>query len=1117
MKLFGRLFLSLLLILFFLLTERSSVYAVTLAVPAQYATIQAALNAANTGDTIKVAAGTYQGATIIKQVILEAEIYDRTNPKNNKTRINGQILIQGGSWAWNQGPVIRGFYIVGLDPVRGIKTAYTLEYSFIEAAGQGNDGISFESAGGIIRGNHVDPGGDDNIDVDSQTMDILIEDNYLKNANQDGVEVRQQPSSISSGVTLTMRNNRIENSGQDGLQIMDYGNFTNRRYILERNLFIGAGFKASGAGIGIMAADVTTENFSAAPMPEPLYAINNTFVNGDAGISGGANLIAINNIFSGNSVFDLKNVNGKSKVMNSLFSTAPKLQGTNNLDFQATKTGNPLLDASYGLQAGSPAINAGRTTYQHTYTYDGSGGGSAQTITESVINLSANQYTGSAPDLGWKESGMIGPTLPPVTLTNQPSITVQPTLSSGPTPTTQPGATQLGLTLFLHGIGRGGDNVSPGTFGNMNPLHPQHTATLELFDASNQSLGIKQGTLTFNNTEGSFKGTIDAGMLQSGVYTARVNVPFYLRKLYPGIVSITGGSLNQLPALSLVAGDSNNDNSLSILDYNIILDCYSDLSAPRNCTDAQKMLSADLTDDGAVNQFDYNLFLRELSVQGGDGGGGTPAPSSPVSPSIRPTNTPVLSQGPTLPPGGDRITYTSTTEDFGNPERGFMKQANIWLDQPFSAAKISAALPSDRLVWVYFHLENYRDPRDGKGVTLTNYQGKLLEPVGSGKGLDTVQKTFNEARNKGLKLVIRFLYVGYSGIGSTGDPKTAEPDMPIDWVAQHINQLKSVVDANKDVVAATQVGWVGYWGEWHSSKYLGDLTNRKKVIDAMLAGMPKDRMVQLRYPRYKQLWYGGPVTYANAFNQSDVARLALHDDAFLKDDTDDGTFKSSTGGTKITNYCDGFSAGEPACWRDYFYKDSRFVAAGGEAGTHSSTPSTLQMCPNALTQLNGMHFSFLHNGYAKVVLDTWVNQGCMPEIRRRLGYRLELKEATIPKTVSRGKAYGMQIILRNSGFASLYNSRPAYLVLLSPQRRYEIALSAVDPRRWEAGSDHTVNATVTIPATVPQGSYKLGFFLPDESSALKNNPAYSVRFANTGVWDAATGINILTPSLTVAP
>ncbi|KKR91689.1 MAG: hypothetical protein UU81_C0034G0009 [Microgenomates group bacterium GW2011_GWC1_41_8] len=433
MNIFHKIIVGGFIILFFFVSPQSS-FAATRSVPSQYATIQSAHDAAATGDIIMVSPGTYAGVNISKNITIEATTYDSSNPENNSVHITSPIYMEasGNNWAWDQGIVIRGIHIKALDPVRSKRTPYTLEYSFIEATGQGNDGVSFEAGGGIVRGNIVDNGdysggtvahsGDDNIDIDSQSLDILVENNILKNANQEGIEIRHQDYAGAARLTLTFRNNRVENPGQDGIQFIDYDNFTNRRYIVERNLFIGAGSKLSGAGIGVMKGQDTTENFSANPMPEALYVVNNTFLNGEAGISGGANVIAINNIFSGNTLFDLKNVNGNSKVMNSLFATTPKLQGTNNLESSSTITGNPLLDANFIPQTGSPAINVGRTSYQHTYTYN------SQTFNDTVLNLSSSQYTGSAPDLGWKESGSI------VVPTPTPTSGITPTPTRTPTP-----------------------------------------------------------------------------------------------------------------------------------------------------------------------------------------------------------------------------------------------------------------------------------------------------------------------------------------------------------------------------------------------------------------------------------------------------------------------------------------------------------------------------------------------------------------------------------------------------------------------------------------------------------------------------------------------------------
>ncbi len=62
----------------------------------------------------------------------------------------------------------------------------------------------------------------------------------------------------------------------------------------------------------------------------------------------------------------------------------------------------------------------------------------------------------------------------------------------------------------------------------------------------------------------------------------------------------------------------NNDNKIDALDYNMLTDCYSDSAPASNCTDTLKKLAADITDDGNVNLFDYNLFLRELTNRRGE-------------------------------------------------------------------------------------------------------------------------------------------------------------------------------------------------------------------------------------------------------------------------------------------------------------------------------------------------------------------------------------------------------------------------------------------------------------------------------------------------------------------
>jgi len=452
-------------------------------------------------------------------------------------------------------------------------------------------------------------------------------------------------------------------------------------------------------------------------------------------------------------------------------------------------------------------------------------------------------------------------------------------------------------------------------------------------------------------------------------------------------------------------------------------------------------------------------------------------------------------QSPTVtaPAGSVRVAYNASNEDIANPERGFMKQSSIFPDEPLDTNKIRALQPTDTLVWIYFRLDNYRD--------------RSLDQT----ALNNITAVFNTARSKGLKLVIRFVY--NPGPGSTSDPNQANPDAPIELVLQHIRTLQPILVANADVIAVMQVGFVGHWGEWHSSKYLHPLTYRKAIVDALLDALPADRMIQLRYPRYKEIFFQGPLTSQEAFTGTDRSRVGHHNDCFLRDQDDAGTYKSTTPQEPkhISTYC---SNNDISCWKNFVAQESQFTPVGGETCQHNP-PRT--ECPNTLLEMDMLHWSFINNGYRPEVLNGWTSGGCMNTIRRSLGYRLTLKEAFIPSSLRPGGALSLNIRLSNDGFAAMFNPRPLFVVLQGPGGRYEIPVTGVDPRRWAPGEEKTFTIGVNLPANVAPGTYKLGLWLPDAYTSLRGNPAYSVRFANNNTWDAATGINILTTNFQVVP
>lgn len=197
--------------------------------------------------------------------------------------------------------------------------------------------------------------------------------------------------------------------------------------------------------------------------------------------------------------------------------------------------------------------------------------------------------------------------------TNTPTATPNPTLT--PTQTPPPlitGTTTLSFSFLLHGLGNAGDAANPGVGGNKTPIHAQRSVTVQVFNKQNQLIVTKTGHVTYDQGTGVFKGTIDLGAnMINGFYTVKVKSPQFLNTLVPGIQTLVAGKNNQMATVSMVNGDINNDNMLNILDYALLVDCYSD-SNPFSCSNEDKQM-ADINDDGIVNQYDYNLFLRELT------------------------------------------------------------------------------------------------------------------------------------------------------------------------------------------------------------------------------------------------------------------------------------------------------------------------------------------------------------------------------------------------------------------------------------------------------------------------------------------------------------------------
>ena len=395
------------------LHSSTQIGAALITVPDDYPTIQAAINAANSNDTILVRPGTYHESLLLdKAVTLTAESYDTANPTQNTTIIDG-----GGAAAViaipsdvSPRPTIRGFIIQNSEDGIQPRSEFIVEYCyFIDTA----DHIDYEAgSGGITRYNIFFEARDDALDLDNQISPLLIEHNRLLYSRQDGIEIRLQDFSAPPQlIDITIRHNQIIGSGQDGIQFIDYPGDpqdTNRRFHIHNNLFANNEM----VGIGLMPDEQTIEDYSGADIIEDIWVYNNTFYGNNYALSGGDNLVAFNNIIAASATVGAFRVQGalgdNSVVAETLFFN----NGTHDIEsllgignffdqdplFVALPTPGPdgqfgTLDDDFSglvLQANSPAIDAGIT---QLVAADGA----------LIPPTPITNFDGLAPDLGWKE------------------------------------------------------------------------------------------------------------------------------------------------------------------------------------------------------------------------------------------------------------------------------------------------------------------------------------------------------------------------------------------------------------------------------------------------------------------------------------------------------------------------------------------------------------------------------------------------------------------------------------------------------------------------------------------------------------------------------------------
>ncbi len=417
------------------------------------------------------------------------------------------------------------------------------------------------------------------------------------------------------------------------------------------------------------------------------------------------------------------------------------------------------------------------------------------------------------------------------------------------------------------------------------------------------------------------------------------------------------------------------------------------------------------------------------------------------------------------------VEYNPTDEIFLNPERGFYR----WTEGVPGGNPLNVST-----------LRGYRD--EGFSLLIRLYYiAEFRDSDFSQAFIDQMGADFEAMRQAGVKSIIRFRYT----------KSMNDPDAPLERVLAHLEQLRPVLERNYDVIAVANAGFIGAWGEWHaSSNNLTTVENMRTILFKFLDVMPDGRSIQVRYPQAKMQVFEthSPISPEMAYGGSNFARTGHHNDCFLASPSDVGTYRIG------------------ATWeKNFLNQDNRYLPMGGETCNPRPDAGDRYHCETALHELDFLHWSFLNWNYSRQILDTWEEQGCMPEVKRRLGYRFAMHEGQYSEEVRQGAALKFRLQLENQGFAAPFNPRGLQVILrdlLDPEQVWEVNLPD-DPRLWLGGDTVTLDYQLGIPHNLADGLYEMHLNMPDPTDRLRHVPEYSIRMANQGVWESATGFNSL--------
>lgn len=426
------------------------------------------------------------------------------------------------------------------------------------------------------------------------------------------------------------------------------------------------------------------------------------------------------------------------------------------------------------------------------------------------------------------------------------------------------------------------------------------------------------------------------------------------------------------------------------------------------------------------------------------------------------------------------ISYIEDSRSIENPDRGFYSTMPILCTPTATPVKN----PKGNLI----HL------RIGVGA-FSKAENNVADVDFTKDMLDSLNATLGNIRKNGGTAIIRFAYDNFQGISDR------EPS--IEQIVRHIEQLEPLFEKNKDVITCIESGFLGQYGEQHSSKIITN-ENFKKMLDALLQATPETMTINVRTPKIYANYIGIPVEQLAEYipqKGTNGYRIGIFNDGYLGSETDLGTYPNRE---------------ECISW---LKKQAMHTIFGGEVVANYSSNGYVYNSPEHIEkEMYLTHTTYLNKEWNDSVIRAWkeapytgtdqiyLGKTAYEYIDNHLGYRFVLRESKLTEKVEQGESLRLQCKIENVGAGNVVNPKETTLLLVG-KNTYSQKLQ-IDPSKWNSKEITKVDIQYFIDETILAGDYKIYLKLATPGQELTDIKR-TIQFANASIWEESLGANYL--------